>query len=118
MMFRGPVTHSGKVEASVSQTLTTIESDRMPVCRLVLQIALSDRTPPAKAVLRSILALSSLYRNGNQTHAAQLKLSALQSLMASTETGIGSTESVQHVVAAMLLCSFEVRIDGSVRFVC
>ena len=71
-------------------------------------MALSDSTTPTVAVMHSLLGLASLHRFGPQSHAARLKISALQALGASLTRGIGAKEGLQHVAAGMLLCSYEV----------
>ena len=71
-------------------------------------MALSDGSPTTKAVVESILALSSLHRFGPQAVASNHKLSALQTLASSLSMGIDSQRSLQHIVAGMLLCVFEV----------
>lgn len=103
------------VEMVVSNTLAMLDSDRTRIRRLLMQMALSDDTPPSKAVLQSILALASLHRSGQQEHAAQLKLSALHALMASPERHLSPKAGIQHIAAGILLCSFEVSIDASVK---
>ena len=87
-----------------------LDSDRSRIRRLLMQMALSDNAPASKAVLHSMLALASLHRNDNKEHTAQLKLSALQALMTSTDKGMSAKIAIQHVAAGMLLCTFEVSV--------
>lgn len=101
------------VETVVSKILAMLDSDRARICRLLMQMALSDDSPASKAVLQSILALASLHRDGDQAGAARLKLSALSALLASTENGISAKSGIQHIAAGMLLCAYEVRIELS-----
>lgn len=72
-------------------------------------MSLSDDSHSTRAVLKSVLAFSSLHRNGVQSQAAELKISALGALGAAAQTsGFGTREATQHVAAGMLLYSFEV----------
>jgi hypothetical protein len=97
----------------VSNTLAMLDTDRNRIRRLLLQMALSDDTPSSRAVLLSILALSSLHRDGQQDHAAQLKLSAIRALMASPEEHLSPEAAIKHIAAGILLSSFEVSIVTS-----
>ena len=101
------------VEAVVSNSLAMLDSDRTRIRHLLMQMALADNKPASKAVLQSILALASLHRDGDQSHAARLKPSALRALTASTERGINARAGIQHIAAGLLLCAFEVLIDTS-----
>jgi Fungal specific transcription factor domain len=92
-----------------------LDSDRARIRGLLIQMALLDDTPSSKAVLQSILALTSLYRDGQQEHAAKLKLSALHALMESPERHLSPRGGIQHIAAGILLCSFEVSIYASVH---
>lgn len=76
-----------------------------------MRAARSNKSSSATAVLRSILALSSLHRHGVQSQAFKLKIASLNALAAAatSESRLGLTEVVQHIAAGMLLCSFEVR---------
>jgi hypothetical protein len=68
-------------------------------------MALVQDTPSAAAVLRSLLALSSLHRSGLHSQAAELKIGALKALGAASNGEIGTMEKMQHIAAGMLLCS-------------
>ena len=73
-------------------------------------MSLSNDTLSATALLRSLLAFSSLHRHGLQSQACELKISALGALAAASESEELDTEgAVQHVAAGMLLYSFEVQ---------
>ena len=98
------------VECTASSSLTTFGHDPKSVGAIAIRMALTDDSPSARAVLWSLLALSSLHRYGLQLQAAQLKISAIKALVASSEGGIGVMEAAQHIAAGMLLCSFEVRL--------
>lgn len=89
--------------------VSMFESNRTKVRRLLMQMALSDDSPSSKAVMHSMLALASLYRDGNQSHAAELKSSAIYALMLSSGKDISAGSALQHVAAAMLLCAYEAR---------
>lgn len=75
---------------------------------IVARMAVLNDSAPSRAVLNSLLALAALYRFGNQTQAAKFIALALSSLRASLENGIGIQERSQHILAGMLICSFEV----------
>jgi hypothetical protein len=72
-------------------------------------MCLSSDSLSATALLRALLAFSSLHRHGLQEQAVELKISALKALAAASEGVEFDTEKiVQHVAAGMLLYSFEV----------
>lgn len=74
-------------------------------------MSLSNDTLSATALLRSLLAFSSLHRHGLQSQACELKISALGALAATSESEELDTEgAVQHIAAGMLLYSFEVKL--------
>ncbi|KAJ5675523.1 hypothetical protein N7462_008420 [Penicillium macrosclerotiorum] len=96
------------VQCTASCSLTTFGHDPTDVGNMLIRIALVNNTPSAAAVLRSLLALSSLHRSGLQSQAAELKIGALKALGAALNGEIGKMEKVQHIAAGMLLCSFEI----------
>ena len=71
-------------------------------------MALSDSSLTAKAVMQSVLAVSSLHRFGPGSQAINLKESALRTLAESLASGIDTKVALQHIAAGMLLCTFEV----------
>lgn len=75
---------------------------------MLIRMALVNNAPSTTAVLRSLLALSSLHRSGLQSQAAELKIAALNALSVASNREISAMETIQHVAAGMLLCSFEV----------
>jgi hypothetical protein len=75
---------------------------------MLVRMALVNNAPSTAAVLRSLLALSSLHRSGLHSQAAELKIDALKALSAASNREISAMETVQHVAAGMLLCSYEV----------
>ncbi|KAJ5272375.1 hypothetical protein N7478_007500 [Penicillium angulare] len=93
-----------------SRSLTTFADDPVDIGNLLMRLALVNDPQPATAVLRSIPALSSVHRDGLQSQAADLKISALRALITAPKCDIGSIEAAQHVASVMLLCSFEVSI--------
>lgn len=97
------------VERGAPSMLATLIHDQDDLRGLLIRMSFSDNTLSSGAVLRSILAISSLHQYGLQSHAAQLKIATLQTLSASVKAGISAKESLQHVATGMVLCSFEVR---------
>jgi hypothetical protein len=76
---------------------------------MLMRIAFTNSTPSALAVLRSLLALSSLHRYGVQEQALEFKLASLKALAESAAAEVsGTREVIQHVAAGMMLLSFEV----------
>lgn len=75
---------------------------------ILIRMALVNNSPSTAAVLRSLLALSSLHRSGLQSQAAELKIAALNALSVASNREISAMETIQHVAAGMLLCSYEV----------
>ncbi|PWY68969.1 hypothetical protein BO94DRAFT_299621 [Aspergillus sclerotioniger CBS 115572] len=94
-------------QCTASRCMTTFGHDPTDLGNLLLRMALGD-SPSAVAVLRGILALSSLHRDGLQSQAGRLKISALRALVAAPKADISTTEAAQHVAAGMLLCSFDI----------
>ncbi|KAF7544501.1 hypothetical protein G7046_g9775 [Stylonectria norvegica] len=94
-------------------SLATFGNDQIQLRDLLVQMAFSENTPSSNAILKAMLALSSLHRDGHQNQAAELKIGALQSMAASAKTINGDMtrkRAMQHVAAGMLLCSFEVSV--------
>jgi hypothetical protein len=82
---------------------------------IVIRVALSNDAPPSAAVLKSLLAFSSLHRYGFHSQAAQLKESALSALAVAAKAGVSANDVIPHLAAGMLLCCFEVRMKTAVR---
>lgn len=97
-------------ERVVSDYLPMLDSDRPRIRKLLMQMAMSDDTDSSKAVLQSMLALATLHRDGQQSHAERLKLSAIRALLVSMNEDMDARAGIQHIAAGMLLCSFEVSI--------
>jgi hypothetical protein len=96
------------VQHSASRSLAIFGHDSAHVGKMLMRIALTGNTPSAAAVLYSIFALSSLHRYGCQEQAFEFKISTLRALANMTMRKLTATETIQHVAAGMLLCSFEV----------
>ncbi|KAI0468861.1 hypothetical protein F4859DRAFT_489188 [Xylaria cf. heliscus] len=85
--------------------LATFGYDPRYVSEILMRMALADGSPSATAVLRSLLALSSLHRYGYQTQVVELKISALKALESASRSHIGANEGVRHIGTIMILCS-------------
>ncbi|KAJ5200191.1 hypothetical protein N7491_009009 [Penicillium cf. griseofulvum] len=96
------------VQSTASSSLTTFGHDPTNVGSMLIRMALVNNAPSTAAVLRSLLALSSLHRSGLQPQAAELKIAALKALGVASNREIGTMETIQHVAAGMLLCSYEI----------
>ncbi|QKX57685.1 uncharacterized protein TRUGW13939_04803 [Talaromyces rugulosus] len=73
-------------------------------------MALANDSPSVAAVFQSLLALSSVHRDGLQSQAADLQVATLRALVVAPKSDdIGSMEAAQLVAAGMLLCSFEIK---------
>ncbi|CAI7584537.1 unnamed protein product [Penicillium glandicola] len=96
------------VQSNASSSLSTFGHDPTDVGNMLIRMAFVNNTPSSAAVLRSLLALSSLHRSGVQTQAVELKIAALNALGAASNREIDTIEIIQHVAAGMLLCSFEI----------
>jgi hypothetical protein len=90
-------------------SLTTCDADDGRFIGSISRLALTDDTDSSKAVLQSLLALSSLHRHGVQPEAIRLQSEALKLLDKSARNGLSEQDVIQHIAAGMLLCTFEVR---------
>jgi hypothetical protein len=90
--------------------LTTFGQDPGELGNVIIRIAVGSNSPSSSALLRSLLALSSLHRYGVQSQALELKISSLKALAAASHADLGTKEAIQHVATGMLLCSFEVSL--------
>ncbi|KAJ5178059.1 uncharacterized protein N7500_000758 [Penicillium coprophilum] len=95
-------------QSTASCSLTTFGHDPTDVGNMLIRMALVNNAPSTAAVLRSLLALSSLHRSGLQSQVAELKIAALKALGVASNGEIGIMETMQHVAAGMLLCSYEI----------
>ncbi|TLD26579.1 hypothetical protein PspLS_04344 [Pyricularia sp. CBS 133598] len=76
---------------------------------ILTRIGFADDSPSSQAVLRALLALSSLQQHGPNERAMELKVSAIGALAVAAKHGPSTPAQVlQHVAAGMLLCSYEV----------
>ncbi|KAF2870606.1 fungal-specific transcription factor domain-containing protein [Massariosphaeria phaeospora] len=91
-----------------SQSLTTFGHDPARLGNVLLRAALASNTESATAVLRSLLALSSLHCYGVCPQAFNQKISGLKALAVASRSTMGEAEIIQHIAAGMLLLSFEV----------
>ncbi|KAK0652656.1 fungal-specific transcription factor domain-containing protein [Cercophora newfieldiana] len=74
----------------------------------LIRIALASNGASAGALLKSLLAFSSIHRHDVHSQAVELKLQAIKALGAASAVGeITTPQAIQHVAAGMLLCSFE-----------
>ncbi|KAI1274477.1 fungal-specific transcription factor domain-containing protein [Xylaria sp. FL0933] len=87
--------------------LSTFGYDPKSVSRLLMRMALTDDGPSATAVLRSLLAFSSLHCYGNHAQVVELKISAVKALKSASRSLLGAGEGVRHIGATMILCSIE-----------
>lgn len=94
------------------QSLTTFGRKPIDLGNILMRAALANNSNSTTALLQSLLALSSLHRNGVQSQAIELKISSLKALAAASnsENSLDTTEVIQHIAAGMLLLSFEVSI--------
>ncbi|PMD55003.1 uncharacterized protein K444DRAFT_568912 [Hyaloscypha bicolor E] len=99
---------------SAAQALATFRRRPSELSSFLLRMCLSSDSLSATALLRALLAFSSLHRHGLQEQAVELKISALKALAAASEGVEFDTEKiVQHVAAGMLLYSFEIQTSTS-----
>jgi hypothetical protein len=81
-----------------------VGSDRKRICRLLMQMALSDRSQSSKAVLFSLLALVSHYRGDDPAYASRTKHDAIETLIATSKPDMDLLTAVEHIAAGVLLC--------------
>jgi hypothetical protein len=96
------------VETIASYSVATFGRQTSDISKILLRMSLSDGSLASKAVMQSMLAVSSLHRFGPRSQAINLKQSALRTLAESLATGIDTKGALQHIAAGMLLCTFEV----------
>lgn len=98
------------VQHHASQSLATFGDKPTDLGQIILRVTLARNTNSATSVFKALLAFSSLHRYGAHAQAFELKMSSLRALATASnpETDLGAIEVVQHIVAGMLLCSFEV----------
>jgi hypothetical protein len=96
------------VQCTASQSLAIFPYDPKDLGNAIIQMTLSSHTKSARAALLSLLAFASIHRHNVHSQAVELKLSALKALSAITGSHVGTEEAIHHVIAGMLLLSFEV----------
>jgi hypothetical protein len=96
------------VETVASYSVATFGRHATDIRNILLRMSFSDGSLTSKAVMQSMLAVSSLHRFGPRPQAINFKQSALRTLAESLATGIGTKGALQHIAAGMLLCTFEV----------
>ncbi|KAI1127402.1 fungal-specific transcription factor domain-containing protein [Nemania abortiva] len=92
---------------NASRFLATFGYDPRYVSGMLMRMALADDSPSATAILRSLLAFSSLHCYGHQAQVVELKISAVKALKSASRSLIGAKEGVRHIAATMVLCSIE-----------
>jgi hypothetical protein len=90
-----------------SAALLTFGEDYTALRNTIIRMAFSRPSTAATAVLRSILALSSLHRHGYQPQAVKYRGAALRAMRESVHEGIDGHEAVQHIAAGMMLGCYE-----------
>lgn len=98
----------GLVQNTAHKCLRTWDHDPSDVGNIILRMALSNKTPSSAALLKSLLAISSLHRYGLHVEAANFRISALRALATASTGNLNKDEAKQHVAAGMLLYSLEV----------
>ncbi|KAL7904976.1 fungal-specific transcription factor domain-containing protein [Trichoderma velutinum] len=95
--------------ANVSySTLSVLGVDAGRLRNLLLRMAVSSSTLPSFALKSSLLAVSSLHRDGLRDLAFRYKIAAINALAESAKSGHpGALESAQHAATCMLLATFE-----------
>ena len=96
-------------QVSASKALAIMGHTPSELGDSLIRIALASNTASAGALLKSLLAFSSIHRHDIHSQAVELKMSAIKALgIASGSSHLGKREAIQHVATGMLLCSFEV----------
>ncbi|RYC57804.1 hypothetical protein CHU98_g8398 [Xylaria longipes] len=95
------------VQHHASRFLATFGYDPRYVSGMLMRMALADDSPSATAILRSLLAFSSLHCYGHQAQVVELKISAVKALKSASRSHIGTKEGVRHIGAIMILCSID-----------
>ena len=99
-------------QLAASKALAILGHDPAQLGNALIRVALASNTASAGALLKSLLAFSSLHRHDVHAQAVELKVEAIEALGAasrSTCSDVEIPEAIQHVATGMLLCTFEVR---------
>jgi hypothetical protein len=98
-------------QLAASKALAIFGHDPVQLGNALIRIALASNTASAGALLKSLLAFSSLHRHDVHSQAVELKVEAIEALGAASRSicsDVGIPEAIQHVATGMLLCTFEV----------
>ncbi|KAI0543304.1 hypothetical protein F4679DRAFT_134899 [Xylaria curta] len=90
------------------RSIASLGYDAASIGNVIMRISVQDSSPSAKGVLKSLLALSSLHRHGLQSQCVEFKIAAIRCLVVATQGTVGTREVIQHIAAAMILCSIEI----------
>ncbi|KAK1979392.1 fungal-specific transcription factor domain-containing protein [Colletotrichum cereale] len=94
-------------------SLATFTATNSQMRETLMRMARARDTTAGLALFSAMLAFSSLHRDGLHQQTAQLKISALQFLSASTRGGpLSSADAAQHAAALMLLGAFEILLPS------
>ncbi|KAK2049703.1 hypothetical protein LZ31DRAFT_456951 [Colletotrichum somersetense] len=108
--------HAGLIQhfqSAAYLSLATFTATNSQMREALMRMARTRDTAAGLALCSAMLAFSSLHRDGLHQQAAQLKVSALQFLSASTRGEIlNSAEAAQHAAALMLLGAFEILLPS------
>lgn len=89
-------------------TLSVLGVDARRLRNLLLRMTVSSSTIPTFALKSSLLAVSSLNRDGLRDLAFRYKIAAINALAESAKSGRpGALDSAQHAATCMLLATFE-----------
>ncbi|PNP47781.1 hypothetical protein THARTR1_10466 [Trichoderma harzianum] len=87
-----------------------VDDDARRLRNLLLRMTVSSSTLPTLALRSSLLAVSSLHRDGLRDLAFRYKIAAINALAESAKSGRpGVLESAQHAATCMLLATFEIQ---------
>ncbi|KAK2014469.1 hypothetical protein LZ32DRAFT_657304 [Colletotrichum eremochloae] len=108
--------HAGLIQhfqSAAYLSLATFTATNSQMRETLMRMAGNRDTAAGLALYSAMLAFSSLHRDGLHQQTAQLKISALQFLSASTRGGtLNSVEAAQHAAALMLLGAFEILLPS------
>jgi hypothetical protein len=96
------------VQCTALQSLAIFPHDPRELSNALIQMTIRSQAKSATAALLSLLAFASIHRHNVHSQAVELKLAALKAMSAITGSHVGTEEATHHVIAGMLLLSFEV----------